>query len=198
MHKIKTSQKGFTLLELLIVIAILAILSAVTVVVLNPTELLRKARDSQRISDISSIKTAIAFYMTSTSSPSLGTAGTCYVTATASGCTTSVSTSTAVNGTGWIPVNLASLTEGSPLAGYPIDPVNAGGSATPSTLYGYYVQSTPLGFELTANMESAFYKNGGGGDVESKDGGLNANVYETGSVAAFVTSATTSALYPNQ
>ena len=42
------SRKGFTLLELLIVIAIIAILSVVLVIVLNPAETLRKSRDAQR------------------------------------------------------------------------------------------------------------------------------------------------------
>ena len=46
-------KKGFTLIELLIVIAIIAILAVVVVLVLNPAELLRQSRDSQRLSDIS-------------------------------------------------------------------------------------------------------------------------------------------------
>ena len=52
--------KGFTLLELLIVIGILAILAGVVVLVLNPAELLRQARDSQRISDLSTMRSAIS------------------------------------------------------------------------------------------------------------------------------------------
>ncbi len=52
-------QKGFTLLELLIVIGILAILAAVTILVINPAELLKRARDSSRISDLNTLKTVI-------------------------------------------------------------------------------------------------------------------------------------------
>jgi len=60
----KTTKKGFTLLELLIVIAILAILASAAVVVLNPAELLRRARDSGRITNIANIRNAINLYLT--------------------------------------------------------------------------------------------------------------------------------------
>jgi len=64
-------QKGFTLLELLIVIAIIAILSIALVFMLNPAETLKKARDAQRISDLKSVKTAIGIMLTASSTPSL-------------------------------------------------------------------------------------------------------------------------------
>ena len=67
----KSIKGGFTLLELLIVIAIIAILSVALVIVLNPAETLKKARDAQRISDLSTLKTAIGLYLTSTTTPLL-------------------------------------------------------------------------------------------------------------------------------
>lgn len=68
--------KGFTLLELLIVIAIIAILSIALVFMLNPAETLKKARDAQRISDLKTIKTALGVMLTASSTPSLdGTFG---------------------------------------------------------------------------------------------------------------------------
>lgn len=71
------NKKGFTLLELLIVISIIAILSVILIVALNPAETLRKARDTQRLSDTGSLKTALGIYVTSISSPQLdGTSGT--------------------------------------------------------------------------------------------------------------------------
>ncbi|MDP3057803.1 MAG: type II secretion system protein [bacterium] len=68
----KNLTKGFTLLELLIVIAILAILSVTLVLILNPAESLKKSRDTQRMSDLSTIKTAIGLYLTSVNPAYLG------------------------------------------------------------------------------------------------------------------------------
>lgn len=68
---LRTHRKGFTLLELLIVITIIAILSVIIIIVLNPAETLKKSRDSQRISDLSTIKTALGIYITTTSTPAL-------------------------------------------------------------------------------------------------------------------------------
>ncbi len=67
----KEQAKGFTLLELLIVVGIVAILSVALVIVLNPAEALKKARDSTRISDLNTLKTAFGLYLASTSTPSL-------------------------------------------------------------------------------------------------------------------------------
>jgi len=68
---------GFTLLELLIVITIIAILSVALVFVLNPSETLMKSRDTQRLSDLSTLKTALGVFLTATSTTQLdGTSGT--------------------------------------------------------------------------------------------------------------------------
>ena len=77
--KKKGKKKGFTLIELLVVIAIIAILSVVVVLTLNPAEMLRRSRDSNRASDLSVIKTAIGLYLADVSTTAMGTAGTCYI-----------------------------------------------------------------------------------------------------------------------
>jgi len=59
-----TFSKGFTLVELLIVITILAALAAAVVVVLNPGELLAQARDSQRLNDMGVVRDALMLYLT--------------------------------------------------------------------------------------------------------------------------------------
>lgn len=82
-------QGGFTLLELLIVIAIIAILSIALVFMLNPAETLKKARDAQRISDLKSVKTALGIMLTASSTPSLDNFGAvCLTSTTPAGVTT--------------------------------------------------------------------------------------------------------------
>ena len=67
----QTQAKGFTLLELLIVIAIIVTLGVILIFVLNPAETLAKSRDAQRISDLSTLKTALSVYTTTVTSPVL-------------------------------------------------------------------------------------------------------------------------------
>ncbi|MEK7148534.1 MAG: prepilin-type N-terminal cleavage/methylation domain-containing protein [Patescibacteria group bacterium] len=68
----KERKGGFTLLELLIVVSIIAILSVALIFVINPAETLKKSRDANRISDLSAMKTALGLYTTSTTTPYLG------------------------------------------------------------------------------------------------------------------------------
>ncbi len=72
-------NKSFTLVELLIVIGILAILTAAVVVVLNPAELLKQARDSKRLQDLSSIDQSLNVSQAMYPDISLGTASTVYI-----------------------------------------------------------------------------------------------------------------------
>lgn len=146
--------KGFTLLELLIVIGVLAILAVIVVTVINPAEILRKSRDAQRISDLTTLKSAIGLYLTNTTSPILGGAdnAACKTGASyASGDKIFYSTSTAITDTlldgsvtadipqaftplaadlykidnaGWVPINFGGIAGGSPLASLPTDPLN--------------------------------------------------------------------------
>ena len=59
-------QKGFTLVELLIVITILVILGIFVILLINPAEILAKSRDSQRISDLATMKGAMQLFLTDT------------------------------------------------------------------------------------------------------------------------------------
>lgn len=194
--------KGFTLIELLVVIGIVAILSAVVILTLNPAELLKQSRDSNRISDMATLKSALSLFLAdvSTSSPAIGVPTRCYVTngqTTAnvvSGTTpgeigscgglftaaTAVTTSTAanlraVNGAGWIPVNFNAISSGAPVGNLPIDPSNT------TLLYYAYTANALLQFEVdVAAMESTKFKRGGSGDVVGTDGGDKLDSYEVG------------------
>ncbi|MDE2145004.1 MAG: type II secretion system protein, partial [Patescibacteria group bacterium] len=55
----QSPQSSFTLIELLIVIAIIGILASALVLVLNPAQLLSQSRDSRRTQDLSNLNNAI-------------------------------------------------------------------------------------------------------------------------------------------
>lgn len=59
-----SSKKGFTLVELLVAIALLAILSTILLLAINPAQKLARARDSKRKADIGQITTALVSYET--------------------------------------------------------------------------------------------------------------------------------------
>ncbi len=184
-------RSSFTLIELLIVIAILVILSSVVVLVLNPSELIAQTKDSQRMSDLANLNLDINFYLKSSAGRGAfsGTSSVIYVSLPDTASSTCgdlglpalpsgysyncVSTTSLknINGTGWIPIKLASTSGGAPIGNLPVDPVNS----TSSGFYYTYASDGSGNFEMTAVMESIKYS-----PQEAKDGGPVNFMYEEG------------------
>lgn len=196
-------KKGFTLVELLVVIAILALLMSIVIVTINPAEILRKTRDTKRVSDLGALRTSMNLYLTDKAVPSLAAAPAtdcaskiyysvtavpltpCTAQGTEGGASRTLPqrslTPRLTDGTGWIPVNFNSISSGSPLSALPVDPSNVTSTTEASNLYyAYACNATSTYFEFNAQMESAYYKNVGDGDVVSKDGGNCTTLYEVG------------------
>ena len=176
-----SSRFAFTLIELLVVIAIIAILAVVVVLTLNPAELLRQSRDSTRVSDIDTMTHAISLYQTDqagTKGYFMGNASSVYISLpdpTISGNTTSTcaywnlpalptgagysyqcsspQSYRSTNGSGWLPVNLSSISAGNPLGSLPADPTN---QSSTGLYYTYATDGTS--YEVTSLFESQKYK----------------------------------------
>lgn len=177
--KIMQNNRAFTLIELLIVIAIIAILGSATVLVLNPVELMKQGRDGTRVQDVENIQksvqmslfnnaalmgslssTRIYLSLPSGSCPTNPPAGYTYV------CSANPSK---VDGTGWIPVALTNI------AALPTDP----NSGNPDYYYAFAVDTTNKTFVVTSLLESEKHLK----SVAAKDGGVSMSRFEKGTVA---------------
>jgi len=63
LHRLKSAQKGFTLVEILIVVALIAILAVIALVTINPAEAQKKSRDARRIKELGTLQGVIEQYM---------------------------------------------------------------------------------------------------------------------------------------
>ncbi len=164
---------GFTLVELLVVIAIIAILAAVVVLIINPLELTRRGRDAARLSDLSNLQNAINVAVQE--STGSGAVAVLCKTAGAYPCSGSSNTGTRVSdGTGWVKTDLSSQKSVS-VATLPIDPVN-------STTYHYTYCANNDTFEIDTVLESDQQKD------KMTEGGNESDKYEVGSNLTLINS----------
>lgn len=168
MKKSARVYSGFTLVELLVVIAIIAILAVIVGVVINPIELRRRSNDAARLSDLANLQQAIN--VAAQEATVSGDAILCFNTAVpCQEATFPLQTDTRKSdGSGWVKVNLSAQTSVS-MPVLPVDPVN---DAT--HYYEYY--SDGSAWKMTAVLES---------DQQSikmlNDGGIEDAEYEVGS-----------------
>jgi type II secretory pathway pseudopilin PulG len=191
-------RDSFTLVELLVVIGILAILTAAVVVVLNPAELLKQSRDSKRVTDLAAVNNAIKLLLTQVPDVNLGNASTVYFSLPAANsdcsdivsslpqvpagwsyrCTTAANL-TKTDGSGWLPVNFSSTGGVASLPALPIDPSN--------TANNYYMYTSRGGlWEINTRVESLKYGLAEASDKISTDGGDDFVRYEVGSNLALL------------
>ncbi len=143
MKKQKNNNKSFTLIELIVVLAIISILVTILIATIKPTEIFKKSRDSKRIADLKNIeKTIDLLYSTYPNFNELNYASTNIVyislkdtSATCANWINDLSSLPSgyeyrcsanpqnIDGTGWIPIPFNSF-DIINIANLPIDPIN--------------------------------------------------------------------------
>lgn len=153
-----SDTKGFTVIEIMVVISILLVLTTSVIMVINPERERKKARDSVRLTDMQVLSRAIEEYILDKGNPPDVTDVTRTSNSLPAGNSGSFETST----NGWIDANLSDY-----MVKLPSDPINTGTSV-------YTYRRSDNTYEINCVLEYLTSYMAG-------DGGNDANVYEVGS-----------------
>ena len=128
-----SANKGFTLIEILVVIGIIAVLAAIVIMAINPAKQFAQARNTQRVANVTAILNAIGQKMADCKGDFEASATACTI---SPHCPTAGSiTSTAKNiGTTSGLVDLTCLTPTYISSGIPFDPIDGDAADTEYTI----------------------------------------------------------------
>jgi type II secretory pathway pseudopilin PulG len=205
----KNSLVGFTLIEVLVILALVAILATLFIYFINPVELGKRNRDLQRIKDLKALELAINTYLTAESQPDLDgpyydqtgldeeypslylslpkeiNLGFSTITDAYNHLLNIVQNASLTNldnnnGEGWLPINLSNIKN--ILPALPVDPLNKFDPFDPlkNFFYTYAFRRETGEFEVNTNLESEKFKKGGINDQTSADGGSDQEIFEVG------------------
>jgi len=166
---ITKNHYGFTLVELLVVISIIAILAAAVILIINPLEFIKRGRDATRLKDLENLASVINITLQNATSNPVQTlckeSGSypCVGKSNNSGASNRLT-----NGTGWVKADFTSNTSVT-VPTLPIDPIN-----DPDYHYTYCADADK--WEINATLESDQLR----GKMYS-DGGNESDRYEVGS-----------------
>jgi len=118
----KSKAAGFTLIEILVVVALIAILAAVTIIAINPAKNFADTRNSTRSADVTAILNAVTQYTSEQGNAlsDFGTIATC--------------PTTSAVGTGAGNINLATLLVDEFIVAIPLDPSSGTAADTGYTI----------------------------------------------------------------
>lgn len=126
-----TNQKGFTLVEVLLVVVIIAILAAIVIVAINPARQIAQSNNTQRSTEVKAVLDAVHEY-------AVDNRGTL---------PTGITSIPTVVGSGAGQINICSVLVPTYVAAMPFDPTATGAHYTSCTDYntGYNISSNAAG-----------------------------------------------------